>query len=148
MSLAFDFEEALKQLQSGQDLTGKDGILMPLIKQLTEAAIKAELDNHLKTQKEPNRKNGTTSKTVKTGAGSFRLDTPRDRAGTFEPQLVKKNQTQLTPEIDHKILSLFGLGMSYRDIKQHVSEMYGIDVATGTVNAVTDQLMAELKEWR
>jgi len=148
MSKPFNFEEALEQLKSGQGLTGKNGVLMPLIKQLTEAAIKAELEQHLVDSDEPNRKNGTTSKTVKTGAGSFELNTPRDRAGTFEPQLVKKNQTQLTPEIDHKILSLFGLGMSYRDIKQHVAEMYGIDVATGTINAVTDQLLGELKEWQ
>jgi putative transposase len=148
MSKSFSFEEALEQLKSGQGLTGKDGVLMPLIKQLTEAAIKAELNHHLADSDEPNRKNGTTSKTVKTGAGSFELNTPRDRAGTFEPQLVKKNQTQLTPEIDHKILSLFGLGMSYRDIKQHVAEMYGIDVATGTINSVTDQLLDELKEWQ
>lgn len=148
MSEPFNFEDALKQLQSGQGLTGKDGVLMPLIKQLTEAAIKAELEHHLSETLEPNRKNGTTSKTVKTGAGSFELNTPRDRAGTFEPQLVKKNQTQLTSEIDHKILSLFSLGMSYRDIKQHVADMYGIAVATGTINAVTDQLIGELKEWQ
>jgi len=148
MSKQFDFEEALTQLQAGQDLTGKNGVLMPLIKQLTEAAIKAELEHHLGESEGPNRKNGTTSKTVKTGAGSFILDTPRDRAGTFEPQLIKKNQTQLTPEIDHKILSLFGLGTSYRDIQRHIGEMYGIDVSAGTINAVTDQLLAALKEWR
>ncbi len=87
MSKPFNFEEALEQLKSGQGLTGKDGVLMPLIKQLTEAAIKAELEQHLAASDEPNRKNGTTSKTIKTGAGSFELNTPRDRAGTFEPQL-------------------------------------------------------------
>ena len=138
MSQAFDFDQALKQLQSGQSLTGQDGVLMPLIKQLTEAAIKAELEQHLAESKEPNRKNGTTSKTIKTGAGNFILDTPRDRAGTFEPQLVKKNQTQLTAEIDHKILSLFSLGTSYRDMQQHIRDLYGIEVSSGTINAVTD----------
>ncbi len=148
MSQPFDFNQALKQLQSGQALTGQDGVLMPLIKQLTEAAIKAELEQHLTESSEPNRKNGTTSKTIKTGAGHFILDTPRDRAGTFEPQLVKKNQTQLTPEIDHKILSLFSLGASYRDMQQHIRDLYGIEVSNGTINAVTDQLLAELKEWR
>ncbi len=149
MSQSFNFEQALEDLQSGKDLTGKDGILMPLIKQLTEAALKAELDNHLKTSvDEPNRKNGTTSKTIKSGSGSFELDTPRDRAGTFEPQLVKKNQTRLTPEMDRKILSMFGLGMGYRDIKHHLEEMYGVEVSTGTISAVTDQLLSELTEWR
>ncbi len=61
---------------------------------------------------DPNRKNGKGSKTIKTGSGSFELNAPRDRSGTFEPQLIKKNQTQLTPEIDRKILSLFSHGMS------------------------------------
>jgi putative transposase len=93
---------------------GNEGVLMPLIKQLAEAAITAELEqHHLAKGDESNRKNGKTSKTVKTGSGLFELDTPRDRAGSFEPQLVKKNQTHLTPEIDRKILSLFSHGMSY-----------------------------------
>ena len=148
MSQPFDFDQALKQLQSGQGLTGQDGILMPLIKQLSEAAIKAELEQHLMTSESPNRKNGTSSKTIKTGSGSFVLESPRDRSGTFEPQLIKKNQTQLTPEIDHKILSLFGLGTSYRDMQQYIRELYGIEVSNGTISAVTDQLLVELKEWR
>jgi len=144
----FDFNEALKQLQAGKDLTGKDGVLMPLIKQLTEAAITAELDHHLDSNDEPNRKNGKGSKTIKTGSGSFELNAPRDRSGTFEPQLIKKNQTQLTPEVDRKILSLFSHGMSYRDIKYHIHDMYGIEVATGTITAITDQLIPELEAWK
>jgi len=93
MSKDFNFEEALAALRNGQDLTGKDGILTPLIKQLTEAALKAELEAHLGEEEAPNRKNGTTRKTVKSTTGSFELETPRDRSGTFEPQLVKKHQT-------------------------------------------------------
>ena len=105
---SFNFEDALKQLQSGKKLIGTDGILTPLIKQLTEAALQAELSDYLEQSNEQlNCKNGYTRKTMKTGSGSFELDTPRDRAGTFEPQLVKKNQTQLSDEIDSKILSLF-----------------------------------------
>ena len=148
MSDTFDFDKALKELQSGKDLTGKDGILMPLIKQLTEAAITAELNHHLNDSDEPNRKNGKGSKTIKTGSGSFELNAPRDRAGTFEPQLIKKNQTQLTPEIDRKLLSLFSHGMSYRDMKYHIHDMYGIEVSTGAITAITDQLIPELKEWQ
>lgn len=82
MSQPFDFDKALKALQSGQALSGKDGILTPLIKQLTEAALAAELDSHL-AQDEANRKNGSGKKTVKTSTGSFELATPRDRDGTF-----------------------------------------------------------------
>lgn len=148
MSKDFNFEEALAALRNGQDLTGKDGILTPLIKQLTEAALKAELEAHLGEEDAPNRKNGTTRKTVKSTSGSFELETPRDRSGTFEPQLVKKHQTHLTDEIERKILSLFGLGTSYHDIAAHVADMYGLDISSATISAVTDKLLPELAQWR
>lgn len=148
MSKDFNFEEALIALRNGQDLTGKDGILTPLIKQLTEAALKAELESHLAKEEAPNRKNGTTRKTVKSPSGNFELDTPRDRSGTFEPQLVKKHQTHLTDELERKILSLFGLGTSYQDIAAHVAEMYGLDISSATISAVTDKLLPELAQWR
>ena len=148
MSDKFDFEKAITGLRSGKDLVGNEGVLMPLIKQLTEAAITAELEHHLTNNDEPNRKNGKTSKTVKTGSGHFELDTPRDRAGSFEPQLVKKNQTHLTPEIDRKILSLFSHGMSYRDIQYHLQDLYGVEISTGAMTAVTDALVPQLNEWR
>ena len=144
----FDFEEALEALKSGRDLNGKDGILTPLIKQLTEAALAAELEQHIKSTNEQNRKNGATPKTVKSASGSFQLNTPRDRNGTFEPQLIKKHQTHLTDEIERKILSLFALGSSYQDISGHISEIYGIDVSSATISAVTDKLIPELREWQ
>ena len=87
MSEQFDFNKALAALQGGQDLTGKDGILTPLIKQLTEAALKAEAETHLIADETSNRKNGYSKKTIKSPSGSFELDTPRDRAGTFEPHI-------------------------------------------------------------
>ena len=146
MTQPFDFDKALTDLQAGKDLTGKDGILMPLIKQLTEAAITAELDQHLSSNDKSNRKNGHGSKIIKTGSGSFELNAPRDREGTFEPQLIKKHQTQLTPEIDRKILSLFSHGMSYRDMQHHIHDLYGVDVSTGALTAITDQLLPQLKE--
>ena len=85
MSKDFDFNKALAALQNGQDLTGKDGILTPLIKQLTEAALKAELEKHLEETEIPNRKNGFTAKTIKSSSGSFYLQTPWVRSGSFEP---------------------------------------------------------------
>ena len=149
MATPFNFEDALKQLQSGKKLTGTDGVLTPLIKRLTEAALQAELEHYLEQQPAPpNRKNGYTSKTVKAATGSFELDTPRDRAGTFEPQLVKKNQTKLSDEIDHKILSLFALGMSYKDISQHIGEMYALSVSEAAISSITDRLIPELKQWQ
>ncbi|SDU35336.1 IS256 family transposase [Halopseudomonas salegens] len=144
----FDIDAALQALRDGQDLTGKDGILTPLIKQLTEAAMQAELDNHLAKEATPNRKNGTTGKTMKGPVGSFELKTPRDRSGTFEPQLIKKHQTHLTDELERKILALFALGNSYQDIRAHIAELYDIELSNGTINAVTDKLLPELQAWR
>ena len=103
MSQSFDFDNALKALQHGQALMGKNGILTPLIKQLTEAALAAELNSHLAKDVGANRKNGSGKKTIKTPTGSFELATPRDRNGSFEPQRVKKHQTTLPDEIERKI---------------------------------------------
>ena len=148
MSEKFNFEEALKALQSGQAITGKDGILAPLIKQLTEAALEGELDSHIADDVVPNRRNGKSKKTVKSTSGTFELDTPRDRAGTFEPTIVKKYQTSVSDEIETKMLSMYGLGMSYRDIASHVEELYGIKVSTATISAVTDKIIDEVKQWQ
>ena len=148
MSKEFDYSKALKAIQSGQAITGKDGVLAPLIKQLTEAALTAELEAHLREETEPNRKNGKSAKTVKTSAGNIRLDTPRDRSGTFEPQLVKKNESSISGEIERKILSMYGRGMSYIDIREHVEEMYGINVSNAAISAVTDTIIDEVKQWQ
>ena len=148
MAEKFDFEAALKAVQSGQSITGRDGVLGPLVKQLTEAALEAELDSHLAEEVAENRKNGKSRKSVKSASGKFELETPRDRAGTFEPQLVKKHQRTVSDEIETKILSMFGLGMSYADIAGHVEEMYGISVSTATISTITDKLIAEVKAWQ
>lgn len=145
---AFDMDEAIAALREGKDLTGKDGILTPLIKQLTEAALEGELESQLADDDRPNRKNGRTSKTMKSPAGSFELDTPRDRFGRFEPQIVKKHQTHLTDELERKIIGLFALGTSYQDIRAHLADLYGISLSNGTLNAVTDKLLPELQAWR
>lgn len=148
MSQPFDFDAALKALQSGQKLTGKDGILTPLIKQLTEAALAAELDSHLAQDLEANRRNGTTKKTIKAPSGNFELATPRDRNSTFEPQLVKKHQTTLSDEIEQKIIRMFALGMSYADISREIEDLYAFSVSTATISAVTDKVIPELKQWQ
>ncbi len=148
MTDAFDFDKVLEALRSGKDLTGKDGVLTPLIKQLTEAALSAELDQHFTQDTQPNRRNGRSRKTVKAAISSFELETPRDRAWTFEPGLVKKNQTKLTDEINRKILSMFALGMSYRDIRGHVQDIDGLDVSETVISGVTDRLIPEIKSWQ
>ena len=148
MTDKFDFNEALKAIQSGQSLEGKDGVLAPLIKQLTEAALEGELESHIADDVFRNRKNGKSNKTLKTSVGRIDLETPRDRAGTFEPQFVKKHQTSISDEIETKILSMYGRGMSYSDISEHVREMYGISVSKAAISAVTDKIIESVKAWQ
>jgi len=147
----FDFNDAVKDIINGKNISGKDGVLAPLVKQLVEAALEAELESHI-TQDvfagNKNRKNGTSSKTIKTSDGEFILDTPRDRAGSFEPQLVKKNQTHLTDDIEEKVLSMYSLGLSYRDISKHIEDMYKIELSTGTISNITDKIITKVKEWQ
>lgn len=110
--------------------------------------MKAELDEHLGAESEPNRKNGYSKKTLKLPTGKFELQTPRDRAGTFEPQLVKKNQTRLTDDLERKVMALFAIDNSYQDIRTHIADMYDIQLSNGTINAVTDKPLPELQVWR
>ena len=148
MTDKFDFNEALKAIQSGQAISGKDGVLAPLLKQLTEAALEAELHSHLADDVVPNRRNGKSGKTIKTSEGKIDLDTPRDRAGTFEPQIIKKHQTSVSDEIETKILSMYGRGLSYSDIREHVQEIYGISVSTAAISAITDKIIDTVKAWQ
>ena len=144
----FNFQKALKAIQSGQPLMGKEGVLTPLIKDLTEAALEGELESHLGQEIIANRRNGKTPKTIKSLNGNFELNSPRDRAGTFSPKLVKKHQTTLNDELEQKIIALYGLGMSYKDISTHLQDIYGIEVSAGTLSAVTDKIIHTVKEWQ
>ena len=151
----FDFSqfrsEAIEQLKSGQSLTGKGGILTPLIKEILEAALEGEMDSHLsdcKLDNLPNRRNGKLTKTMKTDTGSFELSTPRDRDSSFEPDIVKKRQTVLNESLDNKILSLYALGMSYEAIGDHLTEMYGLEVSPAKISQITDRLIPVITEWR
>ena len=148
MNTKFDFNEALEKIKSGGDFFGKKGALMPLIKELTEAALEAELDTHLAKEVRKNRRNGKTSKKIKSLNGDFDLNTPRDRAGTFEPKIIKKRQTKLSDEIEGKILSLYGQGMSYKDIRFHIGEIYGLDLSNGALNLITDKIIDKVREWQ
>ncbi len=133
-----DFQkEALAKFKAGHSFTGKDGILTPFIKHIVNATLDCEMDQHLEecnNNGEPNRRNGKLSKTLKTADGQVEIETPRDRAGTFEPQLVKKRQTVLNENLDDKILALYSLGMSYEDIRNHMQELYGVEVSAGLLS--------------
>lgn len=152
---AFDFkafeQAALAGLQNGQTLMGKDGIFTPLLKHFLETSLEAELDQHLTKDVEQatvNRRNGLSKKTVKSGMGEFELLTPRDRQSSFEPQLVAKRQVVLTEQLEEKILSMYGRGMSYSDINGHLEELYGYRLSTGELSHITDKIVPILREWQ
>ena len=144
-------QKALEQFRSGQSLTGKGGAFAPLFKQFLEAALEAELQNHLASdspQEASNRKNGKVSKTVKTGDGEFSLTTSRDRNGSFEPEIIKKRETILADSLQDRIIGMYGLGMSLRDISAHIAEMYDMEISHDTLSAITERILPLVKEWQ
>ncbi len=148
MKIELDVDYLAEQIKAGKSLTGKDGALTGLIKQVTELALQAEIETHLSEDLQRNRKNGYASKTMRTEHGEFELDVPRDRNGSFEPQIVKKSQTHMSDEIERKMLSLFSLGSSYSQIIDHIEDIYGVHFSKPAIKAVTDKLIPMLEEWR
>lgn len=148
METVFSFAEALAGIKSGKDFFGKEGVLTPLIKEITEAALEGEIESHLGQEVIKNRRNGKSKKTIRSLNGNFELEVPRDRAGTFAPEIVKKRQNRLSDEIEGKILSLYGNGMSYGAIRLHIEDMYGLSVSAGTINIITDKIIDKVREWQ
>ena len=95
-----------------------------------------------------NRRNGQTTKKVKTHYGNVDISTPRDREGTFEPEILPKRQTTLGDGLDHKIISLYALGMSYNDICDHLSQMYQLSLSPATITSITDKILPEIEQWQ
>lgn len=143
-------QKALEQLRSGKSLYGKDGAFAPLLKSFLDAALEAEMESHLDEAERStgNRRNGRTSKDIRTSSGTISVDTPRDRASSFEPELIRKRETILAESLESKILGLYGLGMSLRDISKHIKDMYDTDISHATLSAITDKIIPEVKEWQ
>ncbi len=154
MTDSFDYEAfkqaAIKGLYEGKPLTGENGLFAPMLKHFLETALEGEMDSHLlqTRQTEQNRRNGKNAKTVKSSAGLLELTTPRDRSGSYQPQLVPKRQVVLTDQLEAKILSLYGMGSSYADISQHLGEMYGYALSDSELTAITDRVVPAMREWQ
>lgn len=127
---------------------GKEGVFTPLLKQFLEEAMNGELEAHIEEEEAPNRKNGKGRKQVKTPVGSIEIETPRDRNGTFEPEILAKRQKTLGVDLDRQIIALYARGASYGDIRDHLSEMYDLDVSPATISRVTDKILPLIQEWR
>ncbi|TIX64976.1 MAG: IS256 family transposase, partial [Mesorhizobium sp.] len=147
-------KEPLDQLLAGRardEVFAKEGLLDELKKALSERILNAELDEHLDAEREAggptNRRNGVSKKSVLTGTSKMKLTIPRDRAGTFDPKLIARYQP-LFPDFDEKIISMYARGMSVREIRGHLEELYGIDMSPDLISAVTDAVLEEVGEWQ
>lgn len=145
------FKEMLaEQLRSGKPLTGSEGVFTPLLKEVLEKAMDAEIEGHMsKTRKSSgNRRNGHSTKTVKSSLGAFDLSTPRDRNSTYEPEMVSKRQVFISDDMAEKVLGLYSLGMSYADIRKHLQELYGVSISQGQLTTITDRVLPAIQQWQ
>lgn len=147
-------DELLKDYQKPEDVIGENGLLKQLTKAVLERAMSAELTAHLGYEKSDpagynsgNSRNGSTPKTLRGDFGEVMIETPRDRNGSFEPQIIKKHQTRFDG-FDDKILSMYARGMTTREIQGHLQEMYGVEVSPTLISEVTDGVIEEVKAWQ
>ena len=125
------------------------------IAEFMENGLDAELDEELgysrydyKNKNTDNSRNGYSSKTLRTSFGDVEVSVPRDRQGEFEPQLLKKNQTSISQDIEEKILSMYAKGMTTSDIETHIRDIYGVEASDTTVSRITDKILPIAKEWQ
>jgi len=138
----------IQGLYAGSSLSA---LMSPMLKRVVEAALSGELSAHLENEKRegvPNRRNGLQSKTVRSEYGPFEIETSRDRNGSFEPKLIGKQERQLHNGVERHILDLYGLGMSYADIRAHMKKMYGTELSDGQLSHITDSVQQEMEQWR
>ena len=160
--MAMENDELIKELLKGVDfkkltpeqVTGRDGLIQQLIKRIVETAMQAEMTEHLGYEKNEkpaakrdNSRNGQSAKTVITDNGAIEISIPRDRNAEFEPQIIKKHQKRFDL-FDDKIISMYALGMTTRDIQGHLKDIYGVDVSPELISTVTDEVIKDVAEWR
>ncbi len=141
-------QEAISKLRSGKGLTGEGGALTGLVSRIIRAAFEGEMEEHLKEYGVENRRNGYTTKKLKTGLGEIDVNPPRDRKGDFDPKIVKKWERNLAPEIESQIMSMYAIGTSYSDISQHIKKMYGLDYSSSFLSSITDRVHEEITNWK
>jgi putative transposase len=145
-------EELLKDYKSPEDLLGQGGLLKELTKALVEKALDGELTHHLgyskhSASKSDNARNGKSKKGLLTDHGKMEIVSPRDRNGSFEPELVKKRQTRFDG-FDDKILSMYSRGMTVREIQGHLEDIYAVEVSPDLISSVTDSVLEEVRAWQ
>lgn len=150
----FDFNSfkasALEQIKNGASLFGKEGVFAPLLENILNAALEGEMDAHLSEaqRQNGNRRNGKMDKQVQTPLGEVTVSTPRDRNSSFSPQFIKKRETMLAEGVADRIIGLYALGTSTREISNWMEENLGTRVSAETISSITDRILPELKAWR
>ena len=147
-------DKLLKEYRTPEEVVGEGGLLAQLTKRLLERAMSAELTEHVGYERgDPegrnsgNSRNGNSQKTLKGTFGTIPLEVPRDRAGTFEPQIIGKHQTRFKG-FDDKIVSLYARGLSTREIQMHLEEIYQVEVSPGLISTVTEEVIDEVRAWQ
>jgi putative transposase len=150
-------DELLSELVKGkspEEILGEGGVLKQLTKRLVENALEGEMTEHLgyephaaEGKNTGNSRNGKSEKTIHTDTGSVEIDVPRDRAGTFEPKLVRKRQRRLEG-FDDKVLSLYARGMTTREIQGHLKDLYGTEISPALISNVTDSVLKDVEAWQ
>jgi putative transposase len=143
--------EVLSRLYQGDPIVGEGGIFTDMLQAFVNAALEGEMDYHLKDSKlmgNDNRRNGHTQKTVKSRVGTIDVKTPRDRKGEHEPNLIKKWDRDLGTGMDDIILSLYARGQSVEDVRYQLQQLYGVEISTGAISAITDRVWPEIIEWQ
>ena len=154
MKEEFDFEsiknKAIEQLKAGKPLLGKDGAFAPLLESILNAALEGEMDAHLTEEERQmgNRRNGKMQKQVQTALGEVTVSTPRDRNSSFDPQFIKKRETILAEGVADRIIGLYALGNSTREISEWMEENLGNCVSADTISSITDRVLPEIKTWK
>jgi putative transposase len=150
----FDYEKAKQkvkeELRSGKSLFSKDGAFAPLLQEMLNSILEGEIEGHLDENERSsgNRKNGKGKKHLKTSSGTIEVSTPRDRLNNFEPEMVKKRETIMAQSLEDKIIGLYSLGTSLRDISHHIKETYDTDISPTTLSSITDKVIPLVKEWQ
>ena len=143
--------EMLSRLYKGDPILGEKGVFTNLLQSFVNAALEGEMDNFLQEAKDEstdNRRNGHTSKSLRSTAGPLSIQTPRDRSGDHEPVIVKKRERELGTGLDEIILSLYARGQSVEDVRFQLHQIYGLEVSVGAISAVTDRVWSEITEWQ
>jgi transposase-like protein len=147
----FTEETEAALIQGLYDGTSLSELMSPMLKRVVEAALSGELKAHIESEKlegVSNRRNGLQSKTVRSEYGPVEIETSRDRNGSFEPQLIGKQERQFRNGVEDHILDLYGLGMSYSQIRAHMKKLYGTDLSEAQLTHITDSVQQEMEQWR